>query len=143
MKPTFVNRNHSRARRAWREPGAIQSPGKVVSDGGNTEATALGSDDSRSKIPRFAPAARKAKGILIDLLRSVAQKHGATPAQIALAWLLAQNPWIVSLFGTRKVKRLDENLGALKVKLATADLNAIQSVAPAIKGSAYADIPRR
>jgi aryl-alcohol dehydrogenase-like predicted oxidoreductase len=107
--------------------------GKGFLTGKITEATALGSDDFRSKIPRFTPEAREANEVLIDLLRSVAQKHEATPAQIALAWLLAQKRWIVPLFGTRKLERLDENLGALKVKLGTADLDEIQSVASVIE----------
>lgn len=107
--------------------------GKGFLTGKITEGTALGGDDFRSKIPRFAPEARKANEGLIDLLRSVARKHEATPAQIALAWLLAQKPWIVPLFGTRKLERLDENLGASRVKLSAADLEEIRSFASAIK----------
>jgi aryl-alcohol dehydrogenase-like predicted oxidoreductase len=115
--------------------------GKGFLTGKITEATPLGSDDFRSKIPRFVPEARKANEVLVGLLRSVAQRHEATPAQIALAWLLAQKTWIVPLFGTRKVERLDENLGALKIKLGAADLDEIQSVASEIEvqGARYPD----
>ncbi|NML31170.1 aldo/keto reductase [Paraburkholderia antibiotica] len=119
--------------------------GKGFLTGKITEATHLGSDDFRSKIPRFVPEARKANAVLIGLLRSVSQRHEATPAQIALAWLLAQKPWIVPLFGTRKVERLDENLGAFKIKLSAADLDEIQSVASEIEvqGARYPEAMMR
>jgi aryl-alcohol dehydrogenase-like predicted oxidoreductase len=87
----------------------------------DTSATFVG-NDIRKRIPRFASEARAANQALIDLSNRVAARHKATPAQIALAWLLAQKPWIVPLFGTRKLERLDENLGALKVTLTPADL---------------------
>jgi aryl-alcohol dehydrogenase-like predicted oxidoreductase len=70
---------------------------------------------------------------LVDLLRTVGGRHGATPAQVALAWLLAQKPWIVPLFGTRKLERLDENLGSLSVTLTVDDLNEIKTAASTIK----------
>jgi aryl-alcohol dehydrogenase-like predicted oxidoreductase len=75
--------------------------------------TVFPSTDIRTTIPRFTPAARKANQALVDLLGSIAQRKNATPAQIALAWLLAQKPWIVPIPGTRRPERLDENLGAL------------------------------
>ena len=73
-------------------------------------------------MPRFAPDALKANLALVELLRDVAKRKGATPAQIALAWLLAQKPWIVPIPGTTKVHRLEENLGAAAVELTAADL---------------------
>ena len=108
--------------------------------------TSFASSDFRSRIPRFAPEAREANQALVDLLRRVGGRRGATPAQIALAWLLAQKPWIVPLFGTRKLERLDENLGSLSVALTADDLNEIESVASTIKieGARYPeDIMRR
>ena len=72
---------------------------------------------SAAQIPRFAPEAREANQALVDLLRRIGERHGATPAQVALAWLLAQKPWIVPLFGTRKLERFEENLGSLAVTL--------------------------
>lgn len=101
--------------------------GKIDAD------TVLGSTDFRSQIPRFAPEARKANQALVDLLRVVAERHGATPAKIALAWLLAKKPWIVPLFGTRKLERLDENLGALAVTLTPDDLREIETTSATIK----------
>jgi aryl-alcohol dehydrogenase-like predicted oxidoreductase len=115
--------------------------GKGFLTGTITESTSLADGDFRSKIPRFAPEARKANARLVDLLRHVAQGHDATPGQIALAWLMAQKPWIVPLFGTRRLERLDENLGAMTVKLTRADLDEIESVASGIKveGDRYPD----
>jgi aryl-alcohol dehydrogenase-like predicted oxidoreductase len=96
-------------------------------------ATTLDASDYRNSIPRFAPEARKANQGVVDLLRSVGQRHGATPAQIALAWMLAQKPWIVPLFGTRKLERLEENLGSLAVQLTAADREEIDRVSSTIK----------
>lgn len=96
-------------------------------------STRFDSSDFRNNIPRFAPEARKANQALVDLLRTTGARHGATPAQVALAWLLARKPWIVPLFGTRKLERLDENLGALAVTLTTNDLDEIETVAATIK----------
>ena len=75
------------------------------------------STDIRNTIPRFTPEARKANKALVDLLDSIAQRKNASPAQIALAWLLAQKPWIVPIPGTRKLERLDENIGAVAIEL--------------------------
>ena len=94
--------------------------------------TAFDRSDYRNSIPRFAPEARKANQALVDLLRSIGERHGATPAQVALAWLLAEKPWIVPLFGTRKLDRLDENLGSLSVALAAGDLDEINDVSSSI-----------
>ena len=95
--------------------------------------------DYRNNIPRFAPEARKANHGLVDRLRAIGTRHGATPAQIALAWLLAQKPWIIPLFGTRKLERLVENLGSLAVTLTAADLEEIDQVSSTmtIQGARY------
>jgi aryl-alcohol dehydrogenase-like predicted oxidoreductase len=84
-------------------------------------------------VPRFAPDALKANLALVELLSDVAKRKGATPAQIALAWLLAQKPWIVPIPGTTKVHRLEENLGAAAVELTAADLAAIKTAAAKIE----------
>jgi aryl-alcohol dehydrogenase-like predicted oxidoreductase len=94
--------------------------------------TRFDSSDFRSRVPRLAPEALKANLALVDLLRGVAERKGATPAQIALAWLLAQKPWIVPIPGTTKLHRLDENLGAVMVELSTDDLRVIDATASKI-----------
>ena len=93
------------------------------------EHTTFESTDFRNAVPRFAPEALKANMALVELVRSVATRKGATPAQIALAWLLAQHPWIVPIPGTTKLHRLDENLGALAVELTAGDLQEINEAA--------------
>ncbi|HVN55692.1 MAG TPA: aldo/keto reductase [Anaerolineaceae bacterium] len=90
------------------------------------ENTTYDSTDIRSRNPRFTPEAIKANRVVLDLLEQIAAQKGATPAQIALAWLLAQKPWIVPIPGSRKLERLDENLGALNVHLTPEDLNQIE-----------------
>jgi aryl-alcohol dehydrogenase-like predicted oxidoreductase len=108
--------------------------------------TTFNASDFRNRIPRFAPEAREANQALIDLLRRIGERHGATPAQVALAWLLAQKPWIVPLFGTRKLDRLDENLGSLSVTLTGDDLAEIEAAGSSIRieGARYPeDIMRR
>ncbi len=97
------------------------------------------SSDFRSTLPRFTPDALKANQALIDLLASIAQKKNATPAQIALAWILAQKPWMVPIPGTTKLTRLDENLGALAVELTPRDLEDIDLAASKItvQGARY------
>jgi aryl-alcohol dehydrogenase-like predicted oxidoreductase len=107
--------------------------GKGFLTGKMDENTKLDSTDFRSTIPRFAPDARKANLVLVDLLAKIAQRKKATPAQIALAWLLAQKPWIVPIPGTTKLHRLDENLGAAAVELTADDLGEIESSASKIK----------
>jgi aryl-alcohol dehydrogenase-like predicted oxidoreductase len=89
------------------------------------ETTTFASTDIRSRNPRFTQEAIKANRGVIDLLEKIGADKGATPAQIALAWLLAQKPWIVPIPGSRKLERLEENIGAVNVQLAAADLRAI------------------
>jgi aryl-alcohol dehydrogenase-like predicted oxidoreductase len=91
------------------------------------ENTTFASSDIRSKSPRYTPEARKANRVVIDLLARIGEQKGATPAQIALAWLLAQKPWIVPIPGSRKFERLDENIGAVAVELPPDDLQEIKS----------------
>src|SRR6266436_2839441 len=107
--------------------------GKGFLTGAMNENTKLDSTDFRSTLPRFTPEAMKANQALVDLLGSIARRKKATPAQIALAWLLAQKPWIVPIPGTTKLHRLDENLGALAVELTPDDLREIESAASKIK----------
>jgi aryl-alcohol dehydrogenase-like predicted oxidoreductase len=113
--------------------------GKGFLTGKIDQHTAFGSDDIRAIIPRFTPEARDTNQALVDLLAAIAQRKGATPAQIALAWLLAQQPWIVPIPGTRKAERLDENLGAAGIELTSADLQQIEDTAAKItvQGARY------
>lgn len=99
--------------------------------------TAFDSSDIRAQTPRFTEDARIANQKLVDLIRKIGEKHGATPAQVALTWLLAQKPWIVPLFGTRKLERFEENIGALKVRLDQTDLDEIQHANIIIEGARY------
>jgi aryl-alcohol dehydrogenase-like predicted oxidoreductase len=103
------------------------------------ENTTFASSDFRNKLPRFTPEARKANQVLVDLLGKIAQRKKATPAQIALAWLLAQKPWIVPIPGTTKLARLEENIGAAAIQLTSDDLREIDSVASKItvQGARY------
>ena len=107
--------------------------GKGFLTGAMDANTPLGSNDFRSTLPRFTPEARKANLAMVELLRAIAAKKNATPAQIALAWLLAQKPWIVPIPGTTKLDRLDENLGAAAIALSAADLNEIGEAAAQIQ----------
>jgi aryl-alcohol dehydrogenase-like predicted oxidoreductase len=91
------------------------------------ENTTFASVDIRSRLPRYTPEARKANRAVVDLLARIGEQKGATPAQIALAWLLAQKPWIVPIPGSRKLERLDENIGAQAVELTPDDLREINS----------------
>ena len=97
------------------------------------ENTTFESSDLRNTLPRFTPDARKANQALVDLLGEIAKHKKATPAQIALAWLLAQKPWIVPIPGTTKLKRLEENIGAASIELTRDDLREIDSAASEIK----------
>ena len=106
--------------------------GKGFLTGKIDENAAFASTDIRSTIPRFTPEARKANRALVDLLGSIAQRKDATPAQIALAWLLAQKPGIVPIPGTRKLERLEENIGAAAVDLTADDLRDIDRAASEI-----------
>jgi aryl-alcohol dehydrogenase-like predicted oxidoreductase len=101
--------------------------------GAMNETTKFDRSDFRASVPRFTPDALKANLALVELLRDVAKRKGATPAQIALAWLLAQKSWIVPIPGTTKVHRLEENLGAANVELTAADLEAIETAAAKIE----------
>ena len=107
--------------------------GKGFLTGKIDESTSFGSGDIRSGIPRFTPEARRANQGLVDVLGGIAARKGATPAQVALAWLLAQKPWIVPIPGTRRVERLDENVGAAAVALTSDDLAEIERATGAIK----------
>lgn len=113
--------------------------GKGFLTGKIDESTSFNSTDFRSTLPRFTPEARKANQALVDLLGSIAARKHATPAQIALAWLLAQKPWIVPIPGTTKLERLEENIGAVEVQLTDADLREIESAASKIhvEGARY------
>lgn len=113
--------------------------GKGFLTGKIDESTTFDSTDFRSTLPRFTPEARKANQALVDLLGEIAVKKHATPAQIALAWLLAQKPWIVPIPGTTKLERLDENIGAVSVELTSDDLREIESASAKIhvEGARY------
>ena len=132
----------------WREPEAELIPtleelgigfvpfsplGKGFLTGKIDEKTTFDSSDFRNIVPRFSPEARKANQAVVDLLGRIAEQKKATPAQIALAWLLAQKPWIAPIPGTTKVSRLEENLGAVNIKLTADDLREIDSAASKIK----------
>ena len=106
--------------------------GKGFLIGKINENTTFDSTDFRNIVPRFAPEARKANQALVDLIGAIAERKKATPAQIALAWLLAQRPWIVPIPGTTKLHRLDENLGATTVEISSDDLIEIDSAASKI-----------
>jgi len=113
--------------------------GKGFLTGKIDENTTFDSSDFRNIVPRFTPEARKANQALVDLLGKVAKQKNATPAQIALAWLLAQKPWIVPIPGTTKLNRLEENLGAAAIELASDDLREIEDAASKItvQGARY------
>ncbi|MEG4292882.1 aldo/keto reductase [Microcoleus sp. C2C3] len=138
----------------WRKPEAEVIPtleelgiglvpysplGKGFLTGKIDENTTFDSSDFRSTLPRFTPEALKANQALIDLLGSIAEQKQATPAQIALTWLLAQKPWIVPIPGTTKLHRLDENIGAVSVELTPEDLRDINDAAAkiAVQGARY------
>jgi aryl-alcohol dehydrogenase-like predicted oxidoreductase len=115
--------------------------GKGFLTGKIDEKTTFEKNDFRNIVPRFTPGARKANQALVDLLGQVARRKKATPAQIALAWLLAQKPWIVPIPGTTKRSRLEENLGAASIPLTPEDLRAIDAAASRIRveGARYPD----
>jgi aryl-alcohol dehydrogenase-like predicted oxidoreductase len=97
------------------------------------ENTKFDPTDFRNMVPRFTAEARKANIVLVDLVKTVAERKGATPAQVALAWLLAQKPWIVPIPGTTKLHRLEENLGAIGVELSESDLKQIDEASSSMK----------
>jgi len=132
----------------WREPEAEVLPaceelgigfvpfsplGRGYLTGKIDENTTFDSSDIRSRSPRYTPEARKANRVVIDLLARIGEQKGATPAQIALAWLLAQKPWIVPIPGTTKLSRFNENIGAVAVELSSDDLSEIERAATKIK----------
>jgi aryl-alcohol dehydrogenase-like predicted oxidoreductase len=107
--------------------------GKGFLTGKIDESRTFDKTDIRSSIPRFTPEARKANQALVDLLGEIGKSKNATPAQIALAWLLAQKPWIVPIPGTTKLRRLEENIGAVAIELSANDLQQIETAAAEIK----------
>jgi aryl-alcohol dehydrogenase-like predicted oxidoreductase len=113
--------------------------GKGFLTGTIDSATSFDSSDFRAKIPRFAPDARDANQRLVELVRGIGERHKASPAQVALAWLLAKKPWIVPLFGTRSLGRFDENIGALEVALSAEDIADLEggSAAIGVTGARY------
>jgi aryl-alcohol dehydrogenase-like predicted oxidoreductase len=115
--------------------------GKGFLTGAITENTTFDSTDFRNVVPRFTPEARKANQALVDLLSELAARKQATPAQIAIAWLLAQKPWIVPIPGTTKPHRLGENIGAATVELTPGDLGEIETTVSkvAVRGDRYPD----
>ena len=138
----------------WRQPEAEVIPtleelgigfvpfsplGRGFLTGKIDENTTFSDSDFRNRIPRFTQASRQANQALIDLLSKIAEQKQATPAQIALAWLLAQKPWIVPIPGTRKLERLDENIGAVTVDLTSDDLREIENATSQItvQGARY------
>jgi len=132
----------------WREPEAEILPvleelgigfvpfsplGKGFLTGAISEATQFDASDFRNVVPRFTPEARKANQLLVDRLDEIARAKRASKAQVAIAWLLAQKPWIVPIPGTTKLNRLEENLGAVKIELTPADLRLIEAALAAIE----------
>jgi aryl-alcohol dehydrogenase-like predicted oxidoreductase len=115
--------------------------GKGFLTGKIDEGTTFASTDFRNTVPRFSPEARKANKALVDLLAAIAARKNVTPAQLALAWLLAQKTWIVPIPGTTKLHRLEENLGAASVELSADDLREIANAASRIEvqGARYPD----
>jgi aryl-alcohol dehydrogenase-like predicted oxidoreductase len=113
--------------------------GKGFLTGKINEKTTFDKSDFRNIVPRFTPEALKANQALVDLLRMTADRKKATPAQIALAWLLARKPWIVPIPGTTKLSRMEENIGAVAVELTSGDLREIDSAASkiTIQGARY------
>jgi aryl-alcohol dehydrogenase-like predicted oxidoreductase len=111
--------------------------GRGFLTGAIKENTTFDSTDFRSTLPQFTPEALKTNQALIDLLGNIAQRKKATPAQIALAWLLAQKPWIVPIPGTTKLNRLEENIGALSIRLTSEDQRDIDAAASKITGPRY------
>src|SRR5437763_1798992 len=113
--------------------------GKGFLTGAMNENTKLDTTDFRSTLPRFTPEAMKTNQALVDLLGTIGQRKKATPAQIALAWLLAQKPWIVPIPGTTKLHRLEENIGAVAIELTSDDLREIDSAASKleVQGARY------
>jgi len=119
--------------------------GKGFLTGKIDETTTFDGTDFRNTVPRFSAENRRANQALVDLVAAVAKRKGATPAQVALAWVLAQKPWIVPIPGTTKVARLEENLGAAGVELTADDLREIDAAASRIEvqGARYSEAAQR
>ena len=144
----------------WREPETLAFPtleelgigfvpfsplGKGFLTGKIDENTAFDSADFRNVVPRFTPEARKANQAVVDMVRTIAERKKATPAQIALAWVLAQKPWIVPIPGTTKLHRLEENLGGASVELSAGDLRDIEIASSkiVIQGARYPEASQK
>jgi aryl-alcohol dehydrogenase-like predicted oxidoreductase len=144
----------------WREPEAEIIPileelgigfvpfsplGRGFLTGKIDESTKFDSSDFRNSVPRFTPEARKANQALVDLLGAIAKRKNVTPAQVALAWLVAQKPWIVPIPGTTKLHRLDENLGSAALELTSNDMREIESAAfkITVQGARYPEHMQR
>jgi aryl-alcohol dehydrogenase-like predicted oxidoreductase len=142
----------------WREPEEKAFPtleelrigfvpfsplGKGFLTGAIDANTRFDEGDFRNTVPRFAAEAREANRAFVDLLERIAQRHGATPAQIALAWLLAQKPWIAPIPGTTKIHRLDENVGAASIELTEGDLREIEEAQVEAQGHRYGEASER
>jgi aryl-alcohol dehydrogenase-like predicted oxidoreductase len=142
----------------WREPEAKVFPtleelgigfvpfsplGRGFLTGKIDEGTTFDAKDFRNNVPRFAPEARKANMALVDVLTSIAARKHATPAQLALAWLLAQKAWIVPIPGTTKLHRLEENIGAVSLDLTTDDLREIGDTFSGVTGARYTEQMQR
>jgi aryl-alcohol dehydrogenase-like predicted oxidoreductase len=119
--------------------------GKGFLTGTIDQSTSFADDDIRTTIPRFTAEAREANRTLVDLITAIADRKGATSGQIAIAWQQAQKPWIVPIPGTRKLHRLEENIGAADVELTDADLAEIEAAASAVtvQGGRYSDAAER
>jgi len=119
--------------------------GKGFLTGKIDEKTTFDSTDFRNSVPRFTPENRKANQAIVDILARIAGRKNATPAQIALAWLLAQKPWIVPIPGTKRIERLEENIGAAVIELTSSDLRDIENAVSTItvKGARYAEAQDR
>ena len=119
--------------------------GKGFLTGKIDETTTFDSTDFRNTVPRFSAENRRANQALVDLVAAVAARKGGTPAQVALAWVLAQKPWIVPIPGTTKRTRLEENLGAADVELTADDLREIEAAASRIEvvGARYSEAAQR
>ena len=154
------SRVHTEYSLFWREPEESVLPtlaelgigfvpfsplGRGFLTGAISESTTFAADDFRTLLPRFSPDAIRANQALVDALGRLAAAKGATPAQIALAWLLAQKPWIVPIPGTTKVHRLEENLGGAELRLTSADLGDIERAVAgiAVQGHRYGEASQR
>src|SRR5207245_10112865 len=109
------------------------------------ESTTFDSSDFRTTIPRFGAGARKTNRAFVELLERVAERKGATPAQIALAWVLAQKPWIVPIPGTTKLHRLDENIDSLNIELSADDLRELDELTSSVEvqGNRYSEAAQK